>query len=157
MTTPAQRAAVVKKNIIDNNTLQDCPVLVYDLKSSNLLHEGSLPSDKLCDTKKYWTRPRAAMKNSGKIIFILNINGTETRHRHKKSHRQEYVPEVDVEECVSTGNPCGDGSIWSNLDTFCKPHSAVVVVSSCQRAKKIRSFFQIVETFKTVSYFFAKT
>ena len=52
------------------------------------------------------------MKNSGKIIFILNINGTETRHRHKKSHRQEYVPEVDVEECVSTGNPCGDGSIW---------------------------------------------
>ena len=60
------------------------------------------------------------MKNSGKIIFILNINGTETRHRHKKSHRQEYVPEVEVGECVSTGNPCGDGSIWSNLDTFCK-------------------------------------
>ena len=46
------------------------------------------------------------LKNSGKIIFILNINGTETRHRHKKSHRQEYVPEV--EECVSRGNPCGD-------------------------------------------------
>ena len=27
---------------------------------------------------------------------------------------------MEVEECVSTGNPCGDGSIWSNLDTFCK-------------------------------------
>ena len=37
------------------------------------------------------------------------------------------------------------------------PHSTVVVVSFCQRAKKIRSFFQIVETFKTASYFFAET
>ena len=25
-----------------------------------------------------------------------------------------------MEECVSAGNPCGDGSIWPNLDTFCK-------------------------------------
>ena len=24
------------------------------------------------------------MKNSGKIVFILNLNGTVTRHRHKK-------------------------------------------------------------------------
>merc|ERR1712212_471287 len=69
-------------------------------------------NEPVCEMSRYWTRPRAARNNAGKILFILNMNGTETR--------QEYVQEVEVGECVSTGSTCGDGSVWPNLDTFCK-------------------------------------
>ena len=71
-----------------------------------------LLSEPVCEMTRYWARPRAARNNAGKILFILNTNETESR--------QEYVQEVEVGECVSTGNTCGDGSIWPNLDTFCK-------------------------------------
>merc|ERR1712183_1601 len=69
-------------------------------------------SEPVCEMHHYWARPRAARNNAGKILFILNMNGTETR--------QEYVQEVEVGECASAGSTCGDGSIWPNVDTFCK-------------------------------------
>ena len=41
--------------------------------------------------RQYWARPRAARNNMGRIMFIMNMNGTETR--------QEYV-QVSAGECV---------------------------------------------------------
>ena len=61
--------------------------------------------------KRYLVRPRVARNTVGKIFFILNTNS---------SARQEYAQEVQVGECTGAGDPCGAGSIFPSLDTFCK-------------------------------------
>merc|ERR1711872_999862 len=60
--------------------------------------------DPVCNMSRYWARPRAARNNAGRILFVLNMNGSETR--------QEYVQE---DACL-LGNLAGvevSGRTWT--------------------------------------------
>ena len=87
--------------------------LLYNLSlsSGQALHDTTV-QDPVCPMTQYFTQPRAARNNKGKIMFILNMGGEE---RH-----QEYVQEVQVGECLAAGQSCGDGHLFRHTTTFCK-------------------------------------
>jgi len=98
-----------------------------------------LQSEPVCGMRQYWARPRAATNNMGRILFIININGTETR--------REFVQEVEVGECYSPGESCGDGSVWPNLNTYCRQmYSKTQLYAVSESGQVVRDKFSFPST-----------
>ena len=109
--------------------------------------EHPIGSSPVKDKRKKRVRKNTKPGDLSSIKGIKDNSGVSSEEENSESE--------EATKKVKKARLGGESSEIHEKDDM--PHSTVVVVSFCQRAKKIRSFFQIVETFKTASYFFAET